>query len=86
MYQILIKVPVTKYDENGNVTEQQSNPQEVFALAGQLRPNIPEVGQIHISNSEYICFGYVSEDDDSALFGGLPNDVNVVASEMPIEI
>lgn len=85
MYTILIKVPVTKYDEAGNITEQHSNPQDVFVQARRLKPDIPEVGQIHINNALYTSFGFVSETDDVSVFDELPDDVEVVANKIIAE-
>jgi hypothetical protein len=80
MYQILIKVPNTKYDADGNVIgEPHSDPHDVFSAAAAIDSR---VGQLHVSNADYTCFGFNSDSNDVSMFAGLPNDVEIVVSEI----
>lgn len=74
MYQILFKVPTCVRDLEGNIIEQHSNPTEVFK---HIAIFYNQIGQIHIYNDAYSCFGFLSES----------NQVNVpnLASDVIIE-
>lgn len=75
MYQILFKVPTSIHDSEGNIIKQHSNPTEVF---NQVAVFYNQIGQVHIYNDMYSCFGFLSES----------NEINVpnLASDVIIEI
>lgn len=73
MYQILFKIPNTIYDEQFNIIEQHSNPTETFRYISLF---CDKVGQIHASNDEYSCFGFIDESNVINV-PNLPSDVVV---------
>jgi hypothetical protein len=68
MYQILFKIPITNEEnQEANNTNQPNQPNPIEILE-HLSIVDNRIGQFHISNSEFIAFGFNQETDDISKF------------------